>query len=234
MVVTDYQNSYYGRLAAQLLAERQVSPPTPASPASVPVDAAAGNAALPPTADVIRALIAHELYDDAMNELQYAQRAWGDSPAIQATMGLIYSRSGDLRRGINAMKRAYPQYMAAGGEQLPVDMLKILFPVAYWDQIKRHSREHGLDPYLIAALMAQESTFDPAIKSHANAVGLMQVLPSTGSRYAKRIGLRRFRPAMLTQPETNIRLGTAIFADLTQRFGGTHLAPASYNAGDGA
>jgi len=234
IVVTDYQNSYYGRLAAQLLAARQISASAPSATAPMPADAAAGNAALPPTADLIRALIAHELYDDAMNELQYAQRAWGDSPAIQATMGLIYSRAGDLRRGINAMKRAYPQYMAAGGEQLPLEMLKVLFPVAYWDQIKRRSKEHGLDPYLIAALMAQESTFDPAIKSHANAVGLMQVLPSTGSRYAKRIGLRRFRPAMLTQPDTNIRLGTAIFADLTQRFGGTHLALASYNAGDGA
>jgi len=183
---------------------------------------------------VIRALIANELYDDAMNELQYAERAWGDSPAIQATMALVYSRQGDLRRGINAMKRAYPQYMAAGGEDLPIEMLKVLFPVAYWDAIKRHSKAHGLDPYLVAALTAQESTFDPEIRSAANAVGLMQVLPSTGRRYAKRMGLRRFRPSMLTQPETNLRLGTAIFADLVGRFGGVHLALASYNAGEGA
>jgi soluble lytic murein transglycosylase len=179
--------------------------------------------------------MAHELYDDALNELQYAQRAWGDSAAIQATLGLIYSRTGDLRRGINAMKRAYPQYITAGGEDLPIEMLKVLFPVAFWDQIKRHSKVHGLDPYMIAALMAQESTFDPQVRSHANAVGLMQVLPSTGSRYARRIGLRRFRPSMLTRPETNIRLGTAIFADMVARFGGgTHLALASYNAGEGA
>ena len=61
------------------------------------------------------------------------------------------------------------------GKQLPVEMLKVLFPVAYWDLIKRHSNAHGLDPYVIAALMAQESTFDPPIKSHANAVGLMQM-----------------------------------------------------------
>jgi soluble lytic murein transglycosylase len=133
------------------------------------------------------------------------------------------------------MKRAYPQYITAGGEDLPIAMLKVLFPVAYWDQIKRHSKLRGLDPYMMAALMAQESTFDPQIRSHANAVGLMQVLPSTGARYARRIGLRRFRPSMLTVPETNIRLGTAIFTDLVARFdGGTHLALASYNAGEGA
>ncbi len=236
IVVADYQNSYYGRLASQVLAARGVQPRTVVLPApAAPAADEPGRTALPPTADIIRALIASELYDDALNELQYAQRAWGDSPAIEATMGLIYSRSGDLRRGINAIKRAYPQYIAAGGEALPVEMLKVLFPVAYWDAIKRHSNAHGLDPYVVAALMAQESTFDAAIKSHANAVGLMQIVPSTGSRYAKRIGLRRFRPSMLTQPDINIRLGTAIFSDLVARFdGGTHLALASYNAGEGA
>jgi soluble lytic murein transglycosylase len=232
LVVTDYQNSYYGRLASQALTDRHA--PVPAASAGNPAAGADAAGAVPPTAEVIRALIANELYDDAMNELQYAERAWGDSPAIQATMALVYSRQGDLRRGINAMKRAYPQYMAAGGEDLPIEMLKVLFPVAYWDAIKRHSKAHGLDPYLVAALTAQESTFDPEIRSAANAVGLMQVLPSTGRRYAKRMGLRRFRPSMLTQPETNLRLGTAIFADLVGRFGGVHLALASYNAGEGA
>ena len=239
IVVADYQNSYYGRLASAILSERRVKPVAAAGASSAPVPAGStaggGSTALPPTAATIRALIAQELYDDALNELQYAQRAWGDSAAIQATLGLIYSRTGDLRRGINAMKRAYPQYITAGGEDLPIAMLKVLFPVAFWDQIKRHSKSRGLDPYMMAALMAQESTFDPQIKSHANAVGLMQVLPSTGSRYARRIGLRRFRPSMLTVPETNIRLGTAIFTDLVARFdGGTHLALASYNAGEGA
>jgi soluble lytic murein transglycosylase len=234
IVVADYQNSYYGRLASRVLEERRVAPDALASTAPPARDEPGTARPLPPTDAVIRQLIAHELYEDALRELQYAQKAWGDSPAIQATLGLVHSRMGDLRRGINAMKRAYPQYIASGGEQLPVDMLKVLFPVDYWSLITRHSKARGLDPYLVAALMAQESTFDADVRSHANAVGLMQVLPSTGRRYAKRIGVRRFRPSMLTQPEMNVRLGTAIFADLTNRFGGTHLALASYNAGEGA
>ena len=60
-----------------------------------------------------------DLYDQALDELRYAQKVWGDSPAIQATIGWIYNQRGDLRAGINAMKRAYPQYLAAGGEKLP-------------------------------------------------------------------------------------------------------------------
>ena len=236
LVVSDYQNSYYGRLASRQLSERRVALPSRGADGEVlrpaAVDGNSGSS-LPPTADVIRALIAEEMYDDALNELQYAQRAWGDSPVIQATMGLVYSRQGDLRRGINAMKRAYPQYIASGGEDLPPEMLEVLFPVAYWDMIARHSKARGLDPYLIAALVAQESTFDPQIRSHANAVGLMQVLPSTGRRYARRLKLR-YRPSILTQPETNVRLGTTIFADLVQKLGGAHLALASYNAGESA
>jgi soluble lytic murein transglycosylase len=169
-----------------------------------------------------------------MNELQFAQRTWGDSPAIQATIGLIHSRRGDLRRGINAMKRAYPQYIAEGGEQLPVEMLKVLFPVAYWDLLRKHAAARGLDPYVVAALTAQESTFDAGIRSHANAIGLMQVLPSTGRRYARRLGIKRFSARSLTNPEINARIGTAIFADLVERFGSPQLALASYNAGEGA
>ena len=92
--------------------------------------------------------------------MQWAQKTSGDTPALQATIGLIYSRKGDLRRGINAVKRAYPQYLAAGGEELPPDVLEVLFPVAYWSLIQKYAPARGLDPYLIAALMAQESTFD--------------------------------------------------------------------------
>ena len=74
------------------------------------------DAAQPPTADVIRALIAHELYDDAMNELQYAQRVWGDTPPLQATTAWIRYRQGlglraqdrftAIRGAITTMRRA--------------------------------------------------------------------------------------------------------------------------------
>jgi soluble lytic murein transglycosylase len=70
------------------------------------------------------------------------------------------------------------------------------------------------------------------VKSAANAVGLMQILPSTGRRYARIIGLRGFTAKQLTVPEINIRIGTAIFGDLIRRFGGEHIALCGYNAGD--
>jgi soluble lytic murein transglycosylase len=156
---------------------------------------------------------------------------WGDSSAIQATIAWIYYRRGELRAGINVMKRAYPQYLAAGGEQLPPELLKVLFPINYWSLIRRYSNEHQLDPYVVAAPIAQESTFAADVKSAANAYGLMQLLPSTGRQYAKRLSLPRFSLGMLTTAESNIKMGTAYFADLVKQFGGLHFALATYNAG---
>jgi soluble lytic murein transglycosylase len=113
---------------------------------------------------------------------------------------------------------------------------KVLFPVDYWPLIRKHAVARGLDPYLIAALVAQESTFDADVRSPANAWGLMQVLPSTGRQLARSLKLRRFNTASLTNPEINVRLGTLYFERLVKQFGGKghgeHYALASYNAGE--
>ena len=60
----------------------------------------------------------------------------------------------------------------------------------------------------------------------------MQLMPSTGRIYARKLGMRSFSTASLLQPETNIRLGTQYFKDLVDPFGGVHYALASYNAGE--
>ncbi|MGH9141161.1 MAG: transglycosylase SLT domain-containing protein, partial [Vicinamibacterales bacterium] len=241
LVADDYLNSYYGRLASKRLdmarPQKRLVADTGSDPRTPPADSEAAVASdpiapsLPPNETIVRTLLGLELYDQAIDELHYAQKVWGDSPAIQATIGWIYYRRGDLRAGINVMKRAYPQYMAAGGEKLPTELLKVLFPINYWPLIQRYSNEHQLDPYVVAALIAQESTFTVDVRSAANAYGLMQLLPSTGRQYAKSLHLPRFSLRMLTTAESNIKMGTAYFADLVRQFGGAHFALATYNAG---
>jgi peptidoglycan lytic transglycosylase len=226
LILADYANSYYGRLAARTLprAARAVDV-VPAGHRTI-IDRAD-----PPTAPLIRTLLAAELYDDALNELRYLQRTQGTSPVIEATMAWAYQQKGELRRGITLMRRAYPQFLTAD-QSLPRELMQVIFPLTYWDSIRRHSAARGLDPYLVAALIAQESTFDPEIRSAANAWGLMQIVPATGRRLASSLGIRRFNTAMLKNPETNIRLGTLYFSRLVQQFGGVHYALASYNAGE--
>ena len=235
IVHADYLHSYYGRLAAARLAPlKAANPPDDGSivPASVAPTQPPASIAPPPTAALIRSLLASGLYDDAMNELRYAQKAWGTSPPIEATIAWIYHQKGDLRRAITLMRRAYPQFLSSGGDAVPAEILQVIFPLTYWDAIKRQAAIYELDPYVVAALIAQESTFDPSARSVANAWGLMQIVPSTGRRLAIALGIRRFSTSMLTNGETNIRLGTLYFKRLVQQFGGTHYALASYNAGE--
>jgi soluble lytic murein transglycosylase len=227
LAATDYYNSYYGRLARRYLSAGR----TQSIGATFTKTSATASTSFP-TAARVADLIAVGLNREALNELQYAQRFWGDSPQLTATLALVHNRLGNLRLGINAMKRAYPQWLAAGGESLPVEIQRVVFPVDYWPLIQKYAAAYGLDPYLMAALIAQESTFDPVIRSSANAVGLMQVLPSTGRQFARKLKIPRYTAARLTDPETNVRLGTAIFADSLKRFGGVHFALAAYNAGD--
>jgi soluble lytic murein transglycosylase len=144
----------------------------------------------------------------------------------------VYNRKGDLRRGITLMRRTYPQHMTSWGQELPPEILEVIFPLTYWDQIRKQSAARNLDPYVVAALIAQESTFDPKIRSAANAWGLMQVVPATGRRLARSLGIKHFTTSMLTNPDTNIRLGTLYFSRLVEQFGGVHYALASYNAGE--
>jgi soluble lytic murein transglycosylase len=235
LVYTDYMNSYYGRLAARRLSNASAQPAADEGVRILPAAARTTQAPAvepPPNAPVIRKLLAAGLYDDAIDELRFAQKASGSSPVIDATIAWVYHQKGELRRAISLMRRAYPQHLASGGEDLPPEILQIIYPLTYWDWIKRYSSQHDLDPYIVAALIAQESTFDAGVRSNANAWGLMQVVPATGRRLARSLGVRRFSTPMLTNPELNIRLGTLYFSQLVQQFGGTYYALASYNAGE--
>jgi soluble lytic murein transglycosylase len=240
LCLVDYMNTYHGRLAVAHLGERSTIVRTAYLAAQTPRLESLDAIPPPPNAGVVRSLLGMEMYEDALNELRYAQRVWTDSATIQATIAWINqqqarnetgARRFELLRGsINMMKRAYPQYLTAGGENLPRDVQSVIFPIAYWDLIRKYSTANNLDPYLIAALVQQESTFVADIKSYANAYGLMQLLPVTGREYAKKLNIP-YSQRLLTNPEANIRMGTAKFAEDLRTFGQVHLVLASYNAG---
>ncbi len=146
----------------------------------------------------------------------------------------IYESFGENARALQAMKRSKVPFFSLPVSEVPVAYWQLVFPRPYWQQLASDAQSQGLDPYLVASLVRQESEFNPGAVSKANAFGLMQMLPSTGKQMAKLQGERRFNPNELFDPTENLRLGTAYLRQNIDHYGGqVEYALAAYNAGDG-
>jgi soluble lytic murein transglycosylase len=146
----------------------------------------------------------------------------------------IYASFGENYRAMRALKRTLPYANSAPIQSIPLAYWRILFPKPWWDTIKAESAKNNLDPYLVVSLIRQESEFNASVVSHANAYGLMQVLPAVGQQLARQEGMSHFETFQLLDPATNIRLGTRYLRQTLDHFGGvTEYALAAYNAGDG-
>jgi soluble lytic murein transglycosylase len=143
----------------------------------------------------------------------------------------MYSDAGRYDMAIEVLKRAVPSYFAVDLPSLPRPYWEALFPKPYWIDLKKFSSSNGLDPYLVAALIRQESEFNPSAVSRANAVGLMQLLPKVGKSVAKQEKLKHFSTTQLFTPAVNLQLGTRYFRSMVDKFGGFEYALAAYNAG---
>ncbi|HEY0794831.1 MAG TPA: transglycosylase SLT domain-containing protein [Acidisarcina sp.] len=145
----------------------------------------------------------------------------------------IYVSYGENFHAMRLMKRAIPFYTSAPVDEIPMTYWRILFPQSYWGVIKTESAKNGLDPYMVAALIRQETEFNPAAVSNKSAYGLMQLIPAAGKSMAKAEGIKHFETSMLLDPAMNIRLGARYLKMTLDKFGGQpEYAFAAYNAGD--
>jgi soluble lytic murein transglycosylase len=115
-------------------------------------------------------------------------------------------------------------------------LLRVVFPFPYRSELLSQTERYGVDPMLFAALVRQESTFRPAVRSRVGATGLSQVMPATGRWIAPRVGIAGddYSDRLLSVPEVNLQMGALYLSDLLSRYGGAiDLALAGYNAGPG-
>ncbi len=171
------------------------------------------------------------LTDFAVNELQAAAGEEGGT-WLPAETARIYQDNGRYDRAIQTLKHAVPSYFSLDLPSLPRSYWEALFPKAYWPDLKKFSAANGLDPYLVASLIRQESEFNPDAVSSANALGLMQLLPSVGKGVARQEKIRHFSTQELFTPAINLQLGTRYFRSMVDKFGSFEYALAAYNAGD--
>lgn len=145
----------------------------------------------------------------------------------------IYSSYGENTRALQSMKHSGISFFALPMDQVPEVYWRLLFPKPFWTEIQANAQANGLDPFLVASLIRQESEFNAGAVSRANAYGLMQLLPSVGKSIAKKRGLKGFNAGQLLVPAVNLQLGTINLRQVLDRYGGQpEYALAAYNAGD--
>ncbi|HXG27393.1 MAG TPA: transglycosylase SLT domain-containing protein [Nevskiales bacterium] len=112
------------------------------------------------------------------------------------------------------------------------DDLHLRYPLLYKDEALGAARKAAVDSGWVYGIMRAESLFIPDARSHANAIGLMQLLPSTARQVARDIGLTYHGERTLLEPAANLRLGAEYLRQMRDRFSGNMaMATAAYNAG---
>ena len=159
-------------------------------------------------------------------EARLIERGQGDPDALLAIAEALVTHG----RPISAINLGWE--LRRIGIPWSIRLLRVLYPLPYREIVLREAAEQGVDPVLVAALIRQESAFLPNVHSPAGAVGLMQVMPSTGRELARRIGPDGFRNGSLEFPDVNAHLGVAFLRDMIRRYQGDLLVVLSaFNAG---
>ncbi len=193
-----------------------------------PDDSAASRTAVARDPAIVRAMGLHRI-----ERSSWAIREWDEAlsrmdDAGRRTAVEVAQANGWFDRAVFSLGKD------ARGNRRPEELrlYHLRFPLNHDAIIRRQAAAHRIDPAWVAAEIRAESIFDPQARSHANAMGLMQVLPTTGAAVARRIGLPWKGAPSLYEPETNIALGTAYLRQMLDDYGNqTYFAIAGYNAG---
>jgi len=218
------RDSYYGILASQGLARMGAALPDPPPPRDTPPKAAAPRLGARARLHLARAraLTRLGLHRLAHPELDRVRRHAKRTTSLKVLLMREYARTGAHHRSLSLALQSPPS----------VETLRLRYPLAHWDAVRRHAAENGLDPYLVLSVMRRESRFKPKAMSHANALGLMQLLHETARTEAEKMGLPQPEAAQLFDPDLNIRLGVHHLKGLLQHYGHSQAkALAAYNAG---
>ena len=157
------------------------------------------------------------------------------SPAALRLLVAVLSAAGDSK-GAHAVARASLRSELSGKIQ-PSNLFvwQIAYPIPFYESVVRHCQVASVDPYLLQALIREESAFDAKAFSWAGAVGLSQLMLPTARSIARSLRIPSLNQDELLRPEMNVRLGAWYLGALLKRFGGNKaLALAAYNAGPGA
>jgi peptidoglycan lytic transglycosylase len=211
--------SYYAALAALRLGERPWVPE--AAPDSFAADPAVDSL-------VTRAALLARLGLTAESrwELDRLARSNDTSSERLLVLANAFRSQGMASQAIQLGRRALARGAAADARTY-----RLIYPVVHEDALLAEAAEHGLEPSLMAALIRQESNFNPSATSPAGARGLAQVMPELGERLARELAYPVWDPVLLYQPDVSIQLGAVHLRELFSRYDQRAHILAAYNAG---
>ena len=209
--------NFYAKLAAEDLGRPAALPPAPAPLTAAEREAAASHPGLGRAMQLVQL----NLRDEARREWNFSLRSMGDRELLAAAQ--LACDRGDWQLCINTAERTRSEFDT-----------RLRYPMPFAEDITDAAKSAGLDPALVFGLIRQETRFMPQLKSSVGASGLMQVMPATAKYVAKKIGLPWTNPALISDPATNLKLGTAYLRMVLDDLGGSQpMAAAAYNAGPG-
>lgn len=144
---------------------------------------------------------------------------------------LLYETA-EYHRALSLIRLSFSDVLDRGGGGVPTAFWKLAYPDGYFSAVKNLQGGPGVDPHLVMAVIREESAYNPVALSSAGAMGLMQLMPSTGQQVAAQLGLEPYSRERLFDPCFNIRLGSQYLNYLGEKFRRNLVYTlAAYNAG---
>jgi soluble lytic murein transglycosylase len=181
-----------------------------------------------------RALLAAGLRREALDAFDDVRAAaWGD-PLMLAQLSLFFHDQGLYGLAARSAARLAGLWPKGTLLEAPEALQRLAYPLVYAELLSTEAQERNLDPLLLAALIRQESLFEPVAESYAGARGLGQVMPATGEGIAKSLGMEGFVLDDLYRPHVSVKFGAFYLGVQMNRFDDQILiALAAYNGGPG-
>ncbi len=235
--VERFPQTYFGNAAAARLAKlgpgeenpaeflEKIPPPPSLRSLEEPIPVAAADRWA--RAQALRAIAFDSSAEQELKNAYFAT----SSPRFLLEAAQAAFDQGHYGAGMAYARIIVPNFDSRKISEVPVAAWKALYPLPYEAALRREAAKNDFDPMFAAGLIRQESTFQADAVSHANAIGLMQVLPKTGKLLAKQLRVR-YTKDKLFEPDYNIELGMVYIASLVRQTGAFEYAAAAYNAGE--
>jgi soluble lytic murein transglycosylase len=234
-----HRYTYYCQLARERIKDL-TRPDTPPDVSTVSADPGKDGA----TAGVSRPEIAQQtayrravelrtlgLDADAAHEVAWLTERYSRDPDALVALSTMLNEVGAYHQALRLARARFRDQLERTGGTFAPSLWNAAYPTGLLPTIRLQGAK-SVDPYLIAAIIREESQYDVKAVSRVGAIGLMQVMPATANTVAQRVGLPAVGREELFDQETNIRIGVRYVEQLLEQFSGNLVYTiASYNAG---